>query len=68
MISTIFLRYHYFVDVIMGDIVSFISFFIVNYIEKKDNFINNNNEIDIENANLFINKILDENELTNISV
>jgi hypothetical protein len=52
----------------MGNIVSFISFYIVSYVEKKDNFINNNNEIDIENANLFINKILDENELTNISV
>ena len=69
MLSTLFLRYHYFVDVVMGNIVSFISFFIVNYIEKTDNFINKNNEIDdIENANLFINKILDENELTNISV
>ena len=68
MISTLFLRYHYFVDVIMGIIVSIISFLIVNYVAKKDNINEKINEIDIENANLFINKILDENELSNISV
>ena len=68
MISTLFLRYHYLVDVIMGIIVSFVSFFIVNYMAKKDNMYEKIIEFYIENANLFINKILDENELTSISV